>query len=289
MDTTSPSRRTAVMLVVLLALQLFLMSDGARRRGGSASIESLVMRVSSPAVIAAQVGAGGLERGLSGARDLLSAHSRNRALEAELQQLQVDLVSLREADAENRRLRRLLDMRESLVPRSIAASIVTANFNGRTRVITIDRGHRDGVRPDQPAVAWGGAVGRVIAVATRHAKIRLLTDTSSGVAGVVQRSRAQGIVEGAADGALHLLYVPQYAEVVHGDRVVTSGLDGIFPRGFGIGTVVALVERPGGGQTIHLQPELDYDGLEEVLVLLEPPAAPAGEEPVGEATAEEEG
>ena len=274
MPALSASRWTGVLLVVLLASQLFLMSDGARRSGGAGQIESFVMRVSSPAVVVAQMGAGRVERAVGGTRDLLAAHSQNHALEAEVQRLRQELVNLREAEPENRRLRRLLGMREPLAPRSIAASIVTANFNGRARVITIDRGLRDGVRVDQPVVAWGGAVGRVIAAADSHAKVRLVTDASSGVAGLVQRSRAQGIVEGGTRGALRLLYVPQYADVVHGDRVVTSGLDGIFPRGFGIGTVVALEERPGGGQTIHLRPELDYDTLEEVLVLVEPVAAP---------------
>ena len=98
----------------------------------------------------------------------------------------------------------------------------------------------------------------------------MLTDANSGVAGVVQGSRAQGMVVGQGGDVLDLLYVPRFSEVTHGDRVVTSGLEGIFPRGFGIGTVIDVQEKPDGSQTIRLQPEVDYRTMEEVLILLEP-------------------
>jgi rod shape-determining protein MreC len=75
---------------------------------------------------------------------------------------------------------------------------------------------------------------------------------------------------GRGPGRLDLAYVPQFPDVLHGDRVVTSGLDGIFPRGFGLGSVISISETPDGVRTIHLEPELDLAGLEEVLVLLEP-------------------
>jgi rod shape-determining protein MreC len=269
-------RQDAVILIVLLALQLFLMSDGAKRSGAASAIESFVMRVSSPCVVLAQAVAGGLRAGVSGARDLLAAHVRNTVLESEVQQLRSELVRYREAEPENRRLRKLLGMREEIAPRSVAASVVTSNLNGKTRIIVVDRGRREGVHVDLPVVAWGGVVGRVVAADAHQAKIRLVTDASSGVAGVVQRSRAQGIVLGGAEAALDLLYVPRYSDVMHGDRVVTSGLDGIFPRGFGIGRVSSITEEPDGAQTIHLEPELDYASLEEVLVLLEPGAVEAG-------------
>ncbi len=137
-------------------------------------------------------------------------------------------------------------------------------------MIVVDRGRADGVEVDLPAIAWGGAVGRVVAVDPGHAKIRLLSDANSGVAGIVQRSRVRGIVEGRGATTLDLLYVPRFADVIHGDRVVTSGQDGIFPRGFGIGRIGSILESPDGTQTIHLEPELDYATLEEVLILLEP-------------------
>jgi len=272
MPALSTPRQNLVILIALLALLLFVMSGSAKRSGVSTRLESTVMRVSSPAVMLVDVVAGGLRSAATGAGDLLAAHARNSALEVEVQQLRAELVGHRERGPENQRLRLLLGMREALAPESIASSVVTSNFNGKTRMIVVDRGTKHGVRVDLPVVAWGGAVGRVIAADGGQAKVRLITDASSGVAGVVQRSRAQGMVLGGPRATLDLLYVPRYSDVLHGDRVVTSGLDGIFPRGFGIGRVNSITESPDGAQTIRLEPELDHATLEEVLILLEPNA-----------------
>lgn len=269
MPAPSPTRHNAVILLVLLALQLVLMSGSAKQTSGASMLETWVMRLSSPFVELARKAAGAVSGLTGGVGDLIVAHRRNAELEAELERLSDELVRHRESEPENRRLRRLLGMRQELAPRSIAATIVTANLSRQTRMIVIDRGLNDGVRRDMPVVAWGGAVGRVVAVESEHAKVRLLNDTNSGVAGVVQRSRAQGMVLGRSGGALALLYVPRFSDVMHGDRVVTSGLDGIFPRGFGIGRVGDIEADANGAQTIHLEPELSYRALEEVLVLLD--------------------
>jgi rod shape-determining protein MreC len=286
MPALSTPRQNLVILVALLALLLFLMSDSAKRTGASTGLETMVMRVSSPGVALAQAVAGGLRGVATAAGDLLVAHARNTALEVEVQRLQAELVRQREAAPENRRLRRLLGMRESLAPQSVAASVVTSNLNGKTRMIVVDRGRRDDVGVDLPVVAWGGVVGRVIAVGPSQSKVRLVTDASSGVAGVVQRSRAQGMVLGGPHAALDLMYVPRYSDVLHDDRVVTSGLDGIFPRGFGIGRVSSILEEPDGAQTIRLEPELDYASLEEVLILLDPHAVEVEPAPGNEAEAQ---
>ena len=266
------SRQNTILLVFLLVAQLVLMSGSARSSSGATVLESWVMWVSSPGVAVARALTGTIKRGVDEVRDLLAARSRNKVLEAEVRQLSSELVRYREAEPENRRLRELLGMRDVMVPGSVAAVVVTSNLNGTTRMIVVDRGRLDGVRRDMPVIAWGGVVGRVVATEPRHAKIRLLTDASSGVAGVVQRSRVQGIVFGRAGSALEMLYVPRFSDVLHGDRIVTSGIDGVFPRGFGIGRVGSITTRPDGTQTLHLVPDLDFRSLEEVLILLDPGA-----------------
>lgn len=263
-------RRNGAILLVLLVAQLLLISGSVRKAGGSTHLEGWLMRLSSPLVAVGQLFGGGIRGVFGGAGDVLSARTRNVALEAEIGQLRVEVARQREAEQENRRLRRLLGMREELVPRSIAASVVTSVLDGRAMMIVVDRGKQDGVKSDLPVVAWGGAVGRVVApVGQRYAKVWLITDPNSGVAGVVQRSRAQGMVAGRGTAGLELRYVPNYADVAHGDRVVTSGLDGIFPRGFGLGRVTAISQAPDGIQTIQVAPEIDFGGLEEVLIVLE--------------------
>jgi rod shape-determining protein MreC len=269
----NPGRYNSVIFAGLLLLQLFFMSGTARRSGVTRACESAVMWVSAPVVELSRSVAGGARDGVTGARDLLAAHTRNAALELEVERLRTEFVQVREAAPENRRLRNLLRMREELTPNSISASLVTAHIGRRSQTVVIDRGSDDGVAVDMAVVAWGGAVGRVIMVDSGHAKVRLLSDRSSGVAGIVQRSRAQGIVQGRAGGALHMLYVPRYSDVVHGDRVVTSGLDGVFPRGYGIGHVSSITQAADGAQTIHLEPAIDFSTIEEVMVVLDPPSS----------------
>jgi rod shape-determining protein MreC len=220
--------------------------------------------------------------GVRGVSNLLATRERNVLLEAEIGRLRAELQDASVSRFENVRLRRLLEMRDRQAGRWVGASVVTSVLTRQSKSIVIDRGERDGIRPEQPVVAWGGAVGRVVAVGASHSKVRLLNDPNSGAAAVVQRSRAQGMVVGRGDAPLDLLYVPRFADVLHGDRVVTSGLDGIFPRGFGIGTVRSIEANPDGSQTLRLAGELDYRSLEEVLVLLDPAGLeeipPAGEE-----------
>ncbi len=112
-------------------------------------------------------------------------------------------------------------------------------------------------------------MGRVVRADAHSAKVRLLTDPSSGIAGVVPRTGWEGIVVGRGGPVLEMQYLPAYAEVLPGDRVVTSGLDGVFPKGFGIGRVLHVEEGRSASPRILLEPEADFGRLEEVLVLTE--------------------
>jgi rod shape-determining protein MreC len=251
---SSSPQRNGRLLAVLVASQLLLVSASTRDGSGPLILESWLRRLSAPGVALARGAGAGLEALTGPARELLAVRGRNRVLE--------------------QRLRRLSDLREALGSRSVACSVVTSRIEDGTGLVVLDRGERDGLTTDMPVVAWGGVVGRVVQVDPRRAKVRLLTDAGSGVAGVVQRSRAQGIVVGGHAGRLDLKYVAGHEDVVLGDRVVSSGLDGIFPRGFGLGRVAATTEEFDGSRTYHLEPELDFRAVEEVLVLIGPHEAP---------------
>jgi rod shape-determining protein MreC len=119
-------------------------------------------------------------------------------------------------------------------------------------------------------VAWGGAIGRVVSVEKEFARVRLVSDPNSGASGVIARSRAEGMVVGRGGDPMEMIYVPKYADVVVGDRVVTSGLDGVFPRGFGLGRVTMVGEPVGASKSIRLEPLVDERSVEDVLILLEP-------------------
>jgi rod shape-determining protein MreC len=214
---------------------------------------------------------GGVGGMVSGAGELFDARSRNAALEQELSEMREELRRSREASLENVRLKQMLGMREELNARAIGAGVVAHSQTNKVELLVVSRGRRDGVKQDLPVVAHGCAVGRVVMVAPGHAKVRLLTDPNSGVGAVVQnKSRPKGIAVGKGREGLDLLYVPGYSEVELGDLVVTSGLDGIFPRGFALGNVEEINRDPDGSRTMRLIPALKYGALEEVLILLDP-------------------
>ncbi len=270
MPLVNHTRRNAVILVILLFVQLAMMSGEANDVHGSTVLEAWTFRVTSPLVALSKWVGGGVRGVVVGTKNMIGAHRRSAELEGEVHRLREEVYRYREAAQENARLRDLLGMRPDLAPSSIAATVVTANLTDETRLIVLDRGTADGVRVDLPVVAWGGAVGRVVAVYDHHTKVRLITDPNSGVAGVVQRSRAQGMVLGRGTRPLDMLYVQRFSDVLPRDRVVTSGLDGIFPRGFGIGRVIAINDNPAGTRTIQLATEISFSDLEEALILLEP-------------------
>lgn len=286
MAVKSTARFDGFLLAVLLFAQLLLMAGSVRHGGGASLLESGVGRATAPVVGVARTVSGGIGDAADAIREIRVAKEENVRLKTTVGRLEAELERARERLEENARLRRLLGMREELVPKSVVGRVVAASLSGQSRVLVIDLGADSGIRTDLPVVAWGGALGRVVAVGPRHAKVRLLSDPSSGVAGVVQRSRAEGMILGRGADLLEMAYVPKYADVAVGDRIVTSGLDGVFPRGFGLGKVAEIGEPTGASLSIRVEPEIDFGGVEEVLVLLErpdlsllTPVEPEGEKP----------
>jgi len=255
MPSLSTARQNGVILVILLFGQLLLISGSSRGADGASTLEGAWMHVTSPLIGVARGLAGGMRGAYAGTRNLFTAHARNQELREQLAGLRRELERRREAAEENRRLRRLLSMRESMAPEAVGATVVQSVFTDDVRMIAVDRGRRDGVIPDLPVITWGGAVGR-------------------GVGAVVQRSRTRGVVFGssATGGGLQLRYVPRFADVQLDDRVVTSGADGVFPRGLGIGTVQSVEQLADGTHSIRLRPEIDFGTLDEVLILTNPAA-----------------
>src|SRR5574337_611278 len=134
-----------------------------------------------------------------------------------------------------------------------------------------------------------GLVGRVVDVTPLASRVQLITDPESAVGVLVQRSRAIGVAAGSQGGAIQIKYLPLTADVADGDRIITSGMGGVFPKGLPVGRV-ARSSRPANGalfQLIEAQPYADFSRLEEVMVLTRPPStsqAWAGEEQIGRAS-----
>jgi rod shape-determining protein MreC len=190
------------------------------------------------------------------------------ALKDQNQQLKERLAALEEAKLENDRIRALVDFAKAQDVPTIGARIIGRPTDSRQRSIVIDRGTSSGVQKGDTVVAAGGLVGQVVEVTPFDAQVRLITDSSSGVAVLVQRTRANGIVRGALESPLELDFVEARLAPVVGDVLITSGLGGTYPKGIVVGEVTA-VSTPQAGlyAAVTVASRVDIDRIEEVLVM----------------------
>src|SRR5262249_1468158 len=160
-----------------------------------------------------------------------------------------------------------LDFRETLQGDLLTARVVGRDASDVSRTMTIDRGAGDGVVRGAAVLAPQGVVGQGFLVSRHAARGLLVSRHNSGIDAFVQRTRARGIVQGTVDAGCALKYVKRTEDVQVGDTLVTSGLDGIFPKGMPIGRVTAIDKRGQGlFQSADVAPRVDFDQLEEVLV-----------------------
>ena len=197
----------------------------------------------------------------------------NEALRQEMQTLQVRLQQERAEAQRTDNLRQLLELRERAQLDTTAAEVIAAAASPEFRTVTIDKGTAEGLKTDMAVISPAGVVGRVILPSGRAAKVQLLIDRNAAAGGMIERTRVQGVVEGFGDGSLRMEYVPGTSDVKPGDMVVTSGIDGIYPKGFVIGTIEQVERGSGGYHLITVRPAVDFRRLEEVLVVRTPPAA----------------
>jgi rod shape-determining protein MreC len=274
--------RAGYLFIAVTVGQILLISAQVNTKSGVPVIEKVTFGVFSEVQR-------GLSGGFSGIRSVWTGYIGLRHLKVENDALKRDLASAQVAVQEqraladrSRSLEHLLELREHLALKTMAAEIIGAAASPDFRTLTIDRGSRDGLRSDMSVIAPAGIVGRVVVPSLRSAKVQLLVDRNAAAGAIIERTRAQGVVVGGGDDRLRLEYVSEVFDVVAGDVVVTSGIDGIYPKGFIIGRIES-VERSGGSyKRITIKPAVDFTSLEEVLVVLTPTPARAAAEGVSE-------
>lgn len=187
------------------------------------------------------------------------------------------LAKLEEARLENERIHALVQFAKAENLASVGARVIGRPTDSWEGTILVDRGTRDGVKIGAPVIASGGLVGQVVDVSAIDSKVRLVTDAASGVAVIVQRTRAAGVVRGSVSGALTLDFVDKAQPPVKGDVLITSGLGGVYPKGLVVGDVIDVRNAPS-----DLFPHVTVDSrvpigkIEEVLVLKPQATATSG-------------
>ena len=202
----------------------------------------------------------------------ISAAQQNVLLKKELREAVARIGRFHEIELANIRLRKLLDFKISLGEQAVAAEVVGKDPSPWYRTIIINKGSREGLRKGLPVGVPEGVAGQVTDVSAHYAKVMLIIDRNSAVDAFVQRTRARGIIKGESTLSCVFQYALRKDEVKVGDKIVASGLDGVYPKGMPIGEVTGVVKRAAGiFQEVSVTPHVDFEKLEEVLVILTPP------------------
>lgn len=213
---------------------------------------------------------------------LQQIRQENERLRSEVTGLRISLERERAAAQETRTLQKLLDLKSSTELPTTAAWVIGSGADPEFRTITIDKGTQDGLRADMAVMSPAGIVGRILMPTSRAAKVQLIIDRDAAAGVMIERSRVSGVVTGVGSseelgfkaGLIELEYLPGSADVKPGDRVVTSGLDGIYPKGLLVGEIQSA-ERPAGEWRVRVKPAVEFASLEAVLVVMKAPDPPS--------------
>ncbi len=257
-----------ILLGVLLA-QLLLLSFQITRNHNVRLIQAWTVAIFDPFERALHWTVDRTTRTWRNYRGLLHAQQENRELRSQLEEARAQVQQLSEKAAEAERLRALLELKSQLPGQAVASEVIATSPGERSNAIFINKGADAGLTSDLAVVTPAGIVGKTIAVFPHTAQVQLITDPSSGVGCYLEKTRVQGVLRGHSRDLVELHYVMDEQPVEINERVLSSGLDQVYPKGLPVGTVV----KTSGGtiyKNILVKPSAELDQLETVLVLLKP-------------------
>jgi len=256
--------------IILSLLSIVLLTVSARMgtagpleivRGGFSTI-TMPFRMAGSAIAMPFQGIGNIFSNLTADQQTLSD------LKAENEQLRSRNAELEETNQSTQRLQGLLDLKNNYNLQSTGARVISGSTDSFNNTIVIDKGTSSGLAVGMPVVDSGGVIGQIIECGPTTSTVRLITDEKSGVAAMVQSSRAQGMLMGSASRQITLNLINTNQKVAVGDTVVTSGLGGVFPKGLPLGKVTSVEAAPGSiYYTIVIEPYGNVSSNEEVMVI----------------------
>jgi len=263
-------RRPTLLFIVVLSLLFILMSLSSRTRyiGETRTLfERTVMTVFSPVPKLVNWIGGTASDMYHGYLDMRRAVNENLELHRKVASLTTENLKLRQSATDMHRLRSLLSYSEQFDMQTSMAQAIMLDTSGRFKSAIIDRGSSDQIEVNDAVVNANGLIGRVVLTTKDMAKVQLITDSNSSVGALIERSRRQGVVRGDGTGNLVMNDVQALADVVPGDRVLTAGIDGLYPKGIPLGTIVKAEQGPNLFKNIIVKPSVDAGTIEEVIII----------------------
>ena len=252
----------------LIVLSLYLMTAGVRQGDRVGAPARGMLEVLRPVEAGTANFGAGLGSIYHDYLNLVHVRQENERLIAELARVKAEQARMAELEAENRHLTELLELRDVLGADAIAANVIGSDATGISHTLILGQGSASGLRPGMAVLSNEGVVGRIIETSPHASRVLLIDDHNSALDGFDQRSRARGIVAGMVDDGIIMKYVDRSQDIKTHDTIVTSGLDGIFPRGLLVGAVSGVHrEGPGLFLAVQLSPAVSFRELEQVLVV----------------------
>ena len=257
-------------IILLLLAGLILISLRIKERKGVTFFDALLMEICSPF----QKGATSVSRSIGGVLQrvvsLTQVQQENEKLKHRIAELQNENHQMKEMALANERLRNLIQFRQQMVTSMMGAEVIGQDPSPWFKSVTIDKGEKQGLRKGMAVISPEGVVGQILKTSPDYATVLLITDYNSAIDAIVQRTRAKGIVEGKEENRCQLKYLLRTEDVEPGDVVITSGMDGKFPKGLMVGEIQKVDKRHFGVfQYAELVPKVDLARLEEVFVITE--------------------
>lgn len=268
--------RDTAIVVLLLSVPFFFLRASIRNPQDMNPLVSALSRVGAPLEYMASAVARFISSGVSRYVYLVDVKQDNNRLAYENARLTARVRELEQSQSDNRRLRRLLGLRDTIAHEMVSAVVVGKDTTEFFRVahVTLDSPHAS-IKPDMPVISLDGAVGTVQRVAGEKIDVQLTVDSGFGVDVVVERTGARGFVRGEGDRSRYLVRVEwaeRRDEVDVGDVLVTSGVGCRFPKGIPVARVKSVEKRKFGVyQSLVAEPTVDFSRLEEVLIILTDP------------------
>src|ERR1700678_1288032 len=201
--------------------------------------------------------------------DLRNTRQQNHDLQEQIARLRLEQAALSEDAIQGHRLQALLDFQQHYVATTVAAQVIGTSGNDLSRVIYIDKGSKDGLKPDQAVITPDGVIGKLRDVFPHTSQVLLINDQTSGAGVLLTTTRIRALLRGSTTGSILINNLTPDNRIKPGEQVLTSGGDQIYPRGLPVGTVESIAPDPDHQPytLIKLRPAANLNQLEEVMVI----------------------
>ena len=260
--------RTIIFVGVIFVAALILLSYGLKYDSSTSFVKKIVLEAAAPVQKILNASIEGVSNAWMRYIHLVGLEADNRILKNKIAVLQTELILYKEGYLEAQRLQKILSLQNDYRHSSIAARVIGREQAALSKTFWINKGGAHGLKSGMPVIVPPGLIGRLTDVSWHSSKVLLLIDENSNVDVLIQRTRVQGIVRGAGSRGCMVRYVSKIQDVKEGDGVMTSGMGNVFPKGLLIGKVIGVDYKDAGlFLTIRIAPMVDFNALEDVLVL----------------------